>query len=420
MRRRCQIVKEWLERSGSCFLSLSISYPHCDYFGGYNPESEVETDIFMHEIFQILVPFVRRWRRLDLSMPLFVYQQLQARIPSKAMLSNLRTLRVAINPKEPLSDGSVPPLLVLEAPNLRMLSVNASRLTHHAPKLLPTHTWGLLTDLCFDSLIQDRDLLTLLQACNCLVNCQINDVRPSFNTEPSASAVAVCLPHLEKLKIFEFSQSSPALRSIKAPSLTFFQYQNSKRPTSWPPQSGSGETMKWFIENSSSTLKTLAISPLDFHRETLPLLHLAVGVTHLHVFEQDKDPGFPWEIKFIDLSILKVEYPTSELGVLLPNLEVLEVNQICDIHDDELLQLFMSRVDASTRGDASPLKRVKLHLSRREQNDIVEKVLAYARSAGIEMKFEVSYPPVPPEPCYIRHLSPSFLLPKPLSLNPFS
>ena len=109
MGRRCQIVKEWLERSGSCFLSLSISYPHYDDFGSYNPEGEVESDIFMHEIFQILVPFVQRWRRLDLSMPFSIYQQLQARIPSKAMLSHLRTLRVAMNPEELLSDGSLAP-----------------------------------------------------------------------------------------------------------------------------------------------------------------------------------------------------------------------------------------------------------------------------------------------------------------------
>ncbi|KIM41467.1 hypothetical protein M413DRAFT_57011, partial [Hebeloma cylindrosporum] len=30
MERRCQVVKEWLERSGSCLLSLSISYSPYD------------------------------------------------------------------------------------------------------------------------------------------------------------------------------------------------------------------------------------------------------------------------------------------------------------------------------------------------------------------------------------------------------
>jgi hypothetical protein len=106
-------------------------------------------------------------------MPFSIYQQLQARIPSKVILSNLRTLRVAINPEELLSHRSgAPPLLVLEAPNLRMLSVNAPLLSLNAPKLLPKNACDLLTDLCFDLLVYDRDILILLlQACPCLVSC---------------------------------------------------------------------------------------------------------------------------------------------------------------------------------------------------------------------------------------------------------
>jgi hypothetical protein len=78
-------------------------------------------------------------------MPFSIYQQLDARIPSKAILSNLRTLRVAINPVELLSHGSgAPPLLVLEAPHLRMLSVNAPLLSLNVPKLLPKNAWDIL------------------------------------------------------------------------------------------------------------------------------------------------------------------------------------------------------------------------------------------------------------------------------------
>ena len=425
MRRRCRAVKEWLDRSGSCFLSLSISYPHYDtYFDGLsgsfrNTKVKVKSDTFTHEIFQILVSFVQRWRSLDLSMPSLIYQQLEARIPSKIMLSNLRTLRVVLDPNIQSGGNISPPLLLLEAPNMRMFSLNAFRSTSAS---LPPHLGGLLTDLCLDSYISDEDLLKLLQACHCLVNFQIQLSDLLHINHPSLSVV--CLPHLKKLKIFESIRPSPMLRLITAPSLTFFQYGN-PRPSynvttgMWFSLSGK-KTMKWFIGNSSSTLRTLAITALNFRQEILPLLQLAVGIKCLHVFEGDEGPNRPRvEFKFTNLNILKVEYTSDALArVLFPNLEVLEVDHPCDHHDDELLQLFTSRIGAATRGDVSPLKRVKLHLSRREKKDVAEKVLAYARSVGIDMKFEVLYPPdlpvtLPSKPHYIRHLSPSFLLPDP-------
>jgi len=434
MGRRCRAVKEWLARSGSCFLSLSISYPHYDtYFDGREgsvPIIEVESDTFTHEIFHILVSFVQRWRSLDLSMPSLIYQQLETRIPSKNMLSNLRTLRVVLDPNIQSGGNVSPPLLLLEAPNMRMFSLNAFQLTS-ASTILPPHLGGLLTDLCLDSYISDEDLLKFLQACHCLVNCQILVRAPFRRRHPSGSASVVCLPYLKKLKLFESSHLSPSLRLITAPSLTFFQYGN-PRPSynvitgMWFSLSGN-KTMKWFIGNSSSTLRTLAITALNLCQKILPLLQLPVGIKCLHVFEWRDKLGPHVGTKFTDLSTLKVEYPTSDspARVLFPNLEVLEVDHPCDHHDDELLQLFTSRIDAATRGDVSPLKWVKLHLSRREKKDIAEKVSAYARSVGIEMKFEVLYPPdltvtlVPSKLHYIRHLSPSFLLPDPPFLPSF-
>ena len=276
MGRRCQVLKEWLERSGSCFLSLFISYPRSNSFGA---DTESHSKGYIHGNNSNPCAVHSTVAALDLSMPFSVYRQLQARIPSKAMLSNLRTLRVATNPEERLLDGSVaPPLLVLEAPNLRTLSLNASSLTRKSRKLLPTNAWGLLTDLCFNSPVDDIDIPILLQACPCLVNCQIQVTSP-IDTPPPR--VEVCLPHPEKLKIFECSRpSSPALRSIMTPSLTFFQYQSPERPFHI---SGVDENMKWFIGNSSSTLKKLRINPTSFRREIALPFQLAVSLTHLPI-----------------------------------------------------------------------------------------------------------------------------------------
>ncbi|KIM41473.1 hypothetical protein M413DRAFT_149486 [Hebeloma cylindrosporum] len=197
-------------------------------------------------------------------MPFFVYRQLEANNSSMAMLSNLPTLRVAINPTEYFPED-----LVASA-------------GQHYPQVSTNARVGSAYRSLFRLPFFDGDILELLQACPSLVNCKIQ-VTDSFDAQPS---VVVCLPHLEKLKIPEHTRPPlPALRSIKVPSLIFFQYENPENQHVYglSTQPGSEETIRWFIENSASTLKSLAICPSAFRQIALPLLQHAVGITHLHI-----------------------------------------------------------------------------------------------------------------------------------------
>ncbi|KIM41989.1 hypothetical protein M413DRAFT_71267, partial [Hebeloma cylindrosporum] len=67
MRLRCQAVKEWLGRSGSCPLSLSISYPFGYISNRDGPEINGEEDDEVADpLFQVILPFASRWGHLDL------------------------------------------------------------------------------------------------------------------------------------------------------------------------------------------------------------------------------------------------------------------------------------------------------------------------------------------------------------------
>ena len=67
MQLRCQEVKDWLDRSGSLPLSLSISFPLG--FELSNDSNGAEDDEVVDPLLQTIRPFASRWRHLDLSMP---------------------------------------------------------------------------------------------------------------------------------------------------------------------------------------------------------------------------------------------------------------------------------------------------------------------------------------------------------------
>ena len=90
MQLRCQAVKEWLDRSGSCPLSLSISYPL-----GHSPISTnygAERDEVVDPLLLTIQPFAPRCRHLHLLMPFHLYEKLETQIPLQS-LSMLRSFQ---------------------------------------------------------------------------------------------------------------------------------------------------------------------------------------------------------------------------------------------------------------------------------------------------------------------------------------
>ena len=436
MQLRCQAVKEWLGRSGSCPLSLSISYPF-GYISGIGGAyiNGAEDDEVADPLFQIICPFAPRWGHLDLSMPFNIYQKLETRLPFDS-LSMLRGFKGNIFFEDYTSPGSAEPTMVplhiIELPTLETLSINCQQLTINLGRY--QNSWDRLTDICFESPVLDRDLLEMLKQCHKLIKLDVNMQVP-WDRMPDAFEPAlemVLLPHLESLNLHESGPFSAVSSAVDAPSLKSLQYRCPHRYGNYgtasevsslaPPKS-----LIWLISNAAASLETLSIDPRTLQSEhVLQCLRLAAHVKELKIGDSPFWPPMAMEHEediryddYFDLEVFTVPIATTEYepstsmllqkDILLPNLESLEANDGYIIADENIRRMLTSRIDAAQRGLTSPLGRVKIHFGRQKGEDLVPEIVARARDVGIAMKLELVYqlPGLP----YIGRLSPSFLLP---------
>jgi len=145
MELRCQMVKDWLTRSGTCPLSISLSHP----IGFIETNGSVDDPQDVTEpLFQQILSFSPRWKHVELSMPVSVYKKLQSHI-SEDSLPLLNSLRSDIRWNDMFSEHPDPvPVRFLEAPTLQRLSLDSSQLSHNTMILLPI--WNRLTDLPYN------------------------------------------------------------------------------------------------------------------------------------------------------------------------------------------------------------------------------------------------------------------------------
>jgi len=431
MQLRCRAVKDWLGRSGSLPLSLSISFPF-----GYEPPTDssgAEDDEVVDPLFHTIRPFASRWRHLALSMPFHIYQKLETTIP----LDNLSMLRyfkgnILFHDDIPTPPQPTPvPLHIIHLPALEGLSISCTQLTmnlRHHPS-----SWDRLTDICFESPVSDTGLLEMLKQCHNLiildVHIQIPWVRleglePTFET--------VLLPQLEILKLRESGSVSAVISAINAPFVKSLQYicprryENRDDPLQLPSFL-MPESLIWLISNAAASLESLSINPRTFQLEhVLQCLRLAVHVKELIFGDElffsppdlEEDIDCETSGDWFNLEAFTVhtpEYESSTQGsmplqneILLPNLESLEANGGYLIADKNVRRILTSRIDSAQRGLTSPLRRVKVQFARRKKEDIEPEIVARARDVGVEMKLDLTYPPPGPA---IGPLSPSFLLP---------
>ena len=427
MQLRCQAVKEWLDRSGSCPLSLSISYPL-----GHSPISTnygAERDEVVDPLLLTIQPFAPRCRHLHLLMPFHLYEKLETQIPLQS-LSMLRSfqgniLSHLVTPPTP--EPTLIPLHIVELPTLEALSIDCPQFTMN---LRHRNRWDRLTHICFKSPATDTDLFEMLKQCHNLITLDVNIQRPwirSDGIEPHFEMVL--LPHLESLKLRETGPPSAEFCAINAPHLKSLLYKCSCRyvdgslhaPFLMP------ESLIWLISNATASLETLYIDPRTFQLEhILQCLRLAVHVKELIIGEpffpnvQDSEnihPGhfFNLEPLLDSFTVRTTEYEPStssntplQNDILLPNLESLEANDLYVIADESLCKILTSRINAARLGLTSPLRCVKMPFERQKREDILPEIVTHARDAGMAMKLDLVYRP----PAYdIGPLSPSFLSP---------
>ena len=434
MQLRCQVVKEWLDRSGTCPLSISLSYP--THYILSNPLEHGADDELTDPLIEILLGFASRWSDIHLWIPPPLYKKLESRL-SNVVLPTLQNFTAKLHSKMVLPG---PAGKIIQAPNLRKLSLDSPMLTLNYPTILPSVA-NQLTHLSFFTPIFDHDFFNIIKFCHSLIHCEakLQAPWPWSHMFPPPSLLRpdveeVDLPNLEVLKLYDVGGFSFIFRRIKIPSLKELYYKSKLRCNGNDHDSSSllpAEPLFAILQNTGAPFRKLTIEPSTFRREDTPIwVHMVDTVSHLVI----KDPhtiqnkGYMEEdilihdLEDFDLNLLRVvnnPTPTPETPhtkIPLPNLDTLEVYGAQQFTDEEILGVLRSRIDASRRGEVSPLRKVKFQFWRQKQIDFKAEVFQYAESAGIAMELELEYPPEALVP-YIGRLSPSFLLPGPSVLG---
>jgi len=413
MELRCQVVKDWLTRSGTRPLSISLSHPI-----GFNDHEAIDDWVdesqaydVTEPLFQQIVSFSPRWKHVELSMPFSVYKKLQSHI-SEDSLPLLNSLKGDIGHNNWddmfLEHPDSLPVRFLEAPNLRRLSLHSSQLPHNTMILLPI--WNRLTDLHIQSRILNADFLNVVKLCQNLVTCQVDHLETSLRFVPPQTEAII--PTLQMIRINELGLPSDVIRAINAPNLKSLEYRFPARLCDHGPRLMRADVLLIFVERGASMLRKLTLVPQNLRPEDMvTCLHLANGVSHLVLkcgsysyVDAVEDDALGSD--FFDLHLLTIHINSGSRDILLPKLEVLEVDDIRQFKDEDILHLLTSRMDAARRGDVSPLRRLKLQFTRRRQRDIREEASELAKSSGYELSLQLDYRPdgLP----YNGRLSPSY------------
>ena len=399
MELRCGAVKDWLTRSGTCPLSISMSYSLGHVEAAHHFE---EVNDVIETLFQLLASFSSRWKFIDLSLPFSIYKRLESQI-SKDPLPLLQSFKGgSVWTYTDYTENHIPTHF-LEAPNLQKLSLNAPlELTADKIAMFPL-MWGRLTDLRIQSAISEVQFFNIIQLCHNLVTCQINDMQVPWGhfgqeLQELQSHSEVILPNLEMMKINESGEVSHVLQVINAPCLKSLNYTSPphfRDPHSSPTLIRASPLLS-LVEKGASTLRRLTLEPQNLRLEDIiTCLRFANQVSHLVLngtphFVSTAEEDILGE-DFFDLNLLTIHDKSESQNNLLPKLEILEVNGIRRFTDEDILRILTNRMAAASRGDVSPLRRLKLHMSRQMQRDIREEAFARAKAAGFEVRLELDY-----------------------------
>ena len=418
---RCQVVKEWLHRSGTCPLSISLHYPigYTQTVNSANNSREA-ADLAADPLFLLVLSFSKRWKQLDLTLPFPMYQRLESYMSRDAlpMLQSFRAVAHLQGITAESGSAYPTPFTFMEAPNLQQLYLSSVPLSNKS-SMLPSTVWDRLTDLCLVSSISDVDFYHLIQHCHKLITCEVQIEKPwdRWGQEQEPLPLRPQTDIVSPIMMFKLHDSGAPMdifESMYFPSLEYIHYRCPPRYQEFisdqPPSLISPRSLLVIIEHATSIPRTLSIDPRSFKAEdSLMCFRLASEITHLSLgitpsfYYQEEDMLPP---DSLDFNIFAVESECED--ILLPKLEVLEMYDVQELTDETLLRVLISRVDAAQRGDVSPLRHVKMQISRPRQEDIQEAVLERAKFAGIEMKLELQY--ASDRSPYKERLSPSFSL----------
>ncbi|KAF9011187.1 hypothetical protein BDQ17DRAFT_1272670 [Cyathus striatus] len=423
--RNTDAIKEWLSRSDSCPLSISLFqepreewirhvavefiFPSPDGFKGQ----------IVYNLIQVLLSFSARWKKISFEAP----------SATLALLTKLMEADVPILESLKLESndcGKIPAVFqfgtsgmsasespwraagILKANQLHALHL--SRMQGTSSMDFPVK-WSHITQLCLrghdrhtgQSLILDIPrILSVLRECPHLKTFFVKPTPPRVQSVHS-SWPPLNLDSLESISISEHDAGVSLFRYLNLPSLTHLEYQGSSSVDEHMP----GRELHTFLLRSNVSIGTLSLDPCSLTPEALiSCLHLTPSLTKLHFGEGYFSPTYRVNPLQVDapknrsislqpLNDMVLEKLTPTAGsvnarCLCPELVSVDCETGVSFSDQVLLSFLQGR--SKRHLGVAKLSRVRVSFNRSESDAVQPELAAFCRQHE-DLDLQLKYTP---------------------------
>ncbi|KAF8128308.1 hypothetical protein K438DRAFT_916302 [Mycena galopus ATCC 62051] len=381
--QRQEVAKAWLQRSGTCPLSISLE-SHFDHDAA--PPLSPSPTPSSPNVFLIVVSFASRWQTISLRIHQSAVQMLLRLTEADVPL--LKSLTINERPDSPHPEWNLSQARVFLAPALSRFYLSAS----NVPTAELPLRWGNLTALTLLSHFLSQPawgqgsggtqtcqvILDVLGRCSQLRICTV------LVDEPSDGYVQDSVVECRFLHTLRITSSSCPLQTsgrllsrLSMPDLQDFELHGYHRP----PHIGStsdADTLASALA-ASTRLKSVNIDTAIF--STLCFLEFLRSLPPTVQCFQFTGPG-GWAV--LDDDVFKELEASPDRTTPLPGLEELTVTDCHEVSDEMLLRFIVSRTPT--------LRRINLQFNRQRQVDILPSLQTFIQ-AGLQAS--LAYPPLP-------------------------
>lgn len=389
--QRAEIVKAWLERSGCCPLSLSVT------FGPEDPAANSELPFAVNYLLHIIACYSMRWKDVDFYLPFSVYDSCLSGL-QEADVPVLEKIRLRCFFRYTSSISNCQPIIpMFQVSSLRQVDLCLRYEDYTATNFVLC--WECITHLSLVTQggwgpagpgIPMWKALEVLENCPRLVSC-----RMEVESQPlrQRSMSPITLPCLCSLEILEGTHNVAILaaffEALSLPHLQHFKYSGGERYGRWDTPVPFKSIITPSIESLELDFGSIAKDGLI--SECLPFLP---SLKRLNLLRMPYTWGNPhtWDVPYdthqtLDNDFLALLTPSpNSMECLCPKLEEIRFEECRHITDEALCAFLMARARSSQSGVVC-LKRVEISFDRLKTIDIIPQLTPFL-SEGLQVHLD--------------------------------
>ncbi|KAJ7665888.1 hypothetical protein DFH06DRAFT_1040588 [Mycena polygramma] len=380
--QRLELAKIWLDRSGSCPLSISLQSAR-----QFVPQRDIALQS-SRQFIEALIPFASRWQQINFTIPVSTLLSIISRLEADTPL--LETITFHTEFHLPVS-GRCGAFGILRGPRIRSFSVPAAIFV---PDLLPLG-WSQLTNLSIGESLGDglmgETILRTLSCCPELRRCRlvVNDFHPATGMlVPSLTSghPGVELPFLHTLQLHFGTMVYPAV-SLLFERLSFPQLHTFtlRGPTNVQTANESNPALIAFLMRSTC-LESLDIDCGLLSKPSLLECLRALPSTIHQLQLRSIRSGWEPQQNSLDDDVLAALTPAPNSAAACSDLRHLSLQNVCDITDAAILRFITARMAQSRT-----LARIECQFERRKLLDILPSLQSFIE-AGLDVSLQYPEP----------------------------